>query len=178
MATRHCLKIWSTRSEVLRGSWCPYCNIDYARTSRDWARFGNGEPSSLPSRQRSRIFQGLFTKEQIELPIRSDFKTVVAQRFGLQFVVDNVLQKLMKEFGNSLREKNGDDSWTLPVPGTFVTSSTGRVEYGFTNTVGTPFPSTVLRADSCKKRKGWGALSGNGARKIVKGWTPAASLIV
>lgn len=46
-------------------------------------------------------------------------------------MVDEALRNLMKDFGNNLAEKNGEDSWTLPVPGTFVISSKGRIEYGF-----------------------------------------------
>jgi peroxiredoxin len=125
-----------------RGSWCPYCNIELrAYQSRLGEIRKRGAMFVAVSPEKPDFAQAFITKEQIEFPVLSDFKNVVAQLFGLQFVVDGALQRLMKEFGNSLPEKNGEDSWTLPMPGTFVISKVGRIEYRFAE------PDFTLRAD-------------------------------
>ena len=56
-------------------------------------------------------------------------------------MVDERLQQLMKEFGNDLAERNGEETWTLPIPGILVIAKNGRIEYGFAD------PDFSLRAD-------------------------------
>ena len=74
--------------------------------------------------------EAFVTKKQIEYPV-SDFRNVVARQFGLEFAVDEALPNLMKEFGNNLADKNGEDSWTLPSPEPSLSQAMGRIEYGF-----------------------------------------------
>lgn len=125
-----------------RGTWCPYCNIElraYQLRLSEIRRRASAFVAVSP--EKPDFAQAFLTKEQIDFPVLSDFKNVVAHRFGLEFVVDEALQQLMKEFGISLPEQNGEDSWTLPVPGTFVISSGGQVVYSFAE------PDFTLRAD-------------------------------
>jgi peroxiredoxin len=125
-----------------RGSWCPYCNIELRAYQMRLPKIRQlGALFVAVSPEKPDFAQALITKEQIEFPVLSDFKNTVARQFGLEFVVDERLRQLMKEFGNNLAEKNGEDSWTLPVPGTFVISRSGRIEFGFAE------PDFTLRAD-------------------------------
>jgi peroxiredoxin len=125
-----------------RGTWCPYCNIELrAYQLRLPAIRERGASFVAVSPEKPDFAEAFITKEQIEFPVLSDCGNAVARQFGLEFVVDKRLQELMKEFGNDLTEKNGEDSWTLPVPGTFVISRSGRIEYGFAE------PDFTLRAD-------------------------------
>jgi peroxiredoxin len=115
-----------------RGTWCPYCNIELrAYQLRLPKILQRGASFAAISPEKPDFAQSLLTREQIQFPVLHDRGNAVARQFGLEFMVDNRLQQLMKEFGHDLAEKNGDESWMLPVPGIFVISRSGVVEYSF-----------------------------------------------
>ena len=51
----------------------------------------------------------------------------VARQYGLVFALSEVLRRLQEAFGNPIPKFNGDDSWELPMPGTFVLDRSGGV---------------------------------------------------
>jgi peroxiredoxin len=51
----------------------------------------------------------------------------VAREYGLVFELSDVLKELQRGFGNPIPKFNGDDSWELPMPGTFVLDRGGVV---------------------------------------------------
>jgi peroxiredoxin len=53
----------------------------------------------------------------------------VAQRFGLTFALPDDLRALYLTFPLDLAQFNGDDSWTLPMPGRFVIDRAGIIGY-------------------------------------------------
>ena len=53
----------------------------------------------------------------------SDRGNQVARKFGLVFRLPDDLRALYEKFGADLAKFNGDDSWTLPMPGRFVIDS-------------------------------------------------------
>jgi peroxiredoxin len=67
-------------------------------------------------------------KNELRFEVLSDVRNDVARRFGLVFRLDEVLIPIYKErFGIDLPARNGDDSWELPVPGTFVIARDGLI---------------------------------------------------
>jgi peroxiredoxin len=46
---------------------------------------------------------------------------------GLRFKLPDDLQEVYRSFGNDLAVGNGEDSWTLPMPGRFVIDRAGIV---------------------------------------------------
>ena len=51
----------------------------------------------------------------------------VASRFGLTFTLPDDLKNLYRKFGIDLERFNGDDSWTLPMPGRFIVDPKGII---------------------------------------------------
>jgi peroxiredoxin len=51
----------------------------------------------------------------------------VARRYGLVHGFPPALQALYRQFGIDLAAHNGDDSWTLPLPATFVIDRHGII---------------------------------------------------
>jgi len=124
-----------------RGTWCPYCNIELRAYQSPPPELRRRDASFVASSPEKPDFSEAFvTKKQIEYPV-SDFRNGVARQFGLEFAVDEALQNLMKEFGDKLADKNGEDSWTLPSPEPSLSQAMGRIEYGFSA------PDFTLRAD-------------------------------
>jgi peroxiredoxin len=66
-------------------------------------------------------------KKELTFPVLADAGNRVARQFGLVFKLSDVLQELQKNFGNPIPKFNGDDSWELPMPGTFVLDQAGVV---------------------------------------------------
>ena len=61
--------------------------------------------------------------------VLSDRGNAAARSFGLVFTLPDDLQDAMRSAGKALPEVNGDDSWELPVPSTFVVGMDGRVAF-------------------------------------------------
>jgi peroxiredoxin len=59
-------------------------------------------------------------QNHLTFDVLSDRGNQVAGRFGLAFKLPDDLRALYEKFGADLARFNGDDSWTLPMPGRFV----------------------------------------------------------
>ena len=60
-------------------------------------------------------------KNNLSFEVLSDVCNGVARRFGLVFQVSEQVRAVYTDrFGIDLGQSNGDDSWELPVTGTFV----------------------------------------------------------
>jgi peroxiredoxin len=71
-------------------------------------------------------------KNALEFEVLSDVGNTVARRYGLVFRLESELRELYeRSFQILLPEYNGDDSWELPVPGTFVIAADGVVRLAF-----------------------------------------------
>jgi peroxiredoxin len=66
-------------------------------------------------------------KKQLEFPVLSDVGNQVARQYGLVYKLSDALQKLQTAFRNPIPKFNGDESWELPMPGTFVVDRAGKV---------------------------------------------------
>lgn len=76
----------------------------------------------------------LTTAEQNELTfeVLSDLGNQVARSYGLVFrLPDDVIRLYREQFGIDLTARNGDLSWELPVPATFVIGRDGIVRLAF-----------------------------------------------
>jgi peroxiredoxin len=70
---------------------------------------------------------GMATRQKLAFPILWDEKSMVAEAFGLAFVLPDDLRRVYLGFGNDLAVRNGDPSWRLPVPSRFVVDAAGIV---------------------------------------------------
>lgn len=60
--------------------------------------------------------------------ILSDPGNNYANELGLRFKIEGALGDIYRGFGIDLPGNNGDDSWTLPMPGRIVVGSDGVVK--------------------------------------------------
>jgi peroxiredoxin len=70
-------------------------------------------------------------KNALQFDVLSDRGHNVARQFGLAFALAEVLRPIYKHIGADLPAYNGDESWELPVPGTFVVGRDGIVKLAF-----------------------------------------------
>ena len=62
----------------------------------------------------------LIEKHKINFDVLSDHSNEYAAKLGLRFKLPDDLKQVYLSFGNDLAVRNGEDSWTLPMPGRFV----------------------------------------------------------
>ncbi len=59
--------------------------------------------------------------------VLSDLGNSVARRFGLVWLLPEELRGALRSSNKALPGFNGDDSWELPVPATYVVTRDGRI---------------------------------------------------
>ena len=104
-----------------RGGWCPYCALELTALQRIWPdvrRCGASLIAISPQTQS----ESLRTAQQggLTFPLLSDTGAAVASSFGLVFDLAEELRPIYARFGHALPDRNGDASWRLPIPATYV----------------------------------------------------------
>ena len=71
-------------------------------------------------------------KNELGFEVLTDPGNGVAREFGLVFTLDEAAVDIFKNtFDLHLPKWNGDDSWELPIPATYVIDKTGNVALAF-----------------------------------------------
>lgn len=69
----------------------------------------------------------LIEKHKITFDLLSDRGNDYAAKLGLRFRLPDELKEVYLSFGNDLAQRNGEDSWTLPMPARLVIDRQGIV---------------------------------------------------
>lgn len=77
--------------------------------------------------------QAMLLKNFLQYAVLSDIGNVVARRFGLVYPLSARLRPIYRDLGINLPDYNADDSWELPLPGTFVLDRQGIIRLAFTD---------------------------------------------
>jgi peroxiredoxin len=117
-----------------RGVWCPYCNMELQALQAALPSIrGLGANLVAISPQNPVNSRKSIRTNGLDFPILSDPGNQVAAQFGLRFVLPDYLVDLYKSLKNDLPAFNGDDSWTLPMPGRFVIGQDRVIRYAEVN---------------------------------------------
>ncbi len=73
-------------------------------------------------------------KFALPFPVLSDHGSHVAEKFGLVYTLSEAVQPIFSHSGVDLAQKNGDSSWRLPLPATYIINSNGKVVFRFVDT--------------------------------------------
>ena len=115
-----------------RGHWCPYCRISISTLVKAQPRIeatGARLVAIIPDRER---FAAEMREDcNVSFPILSDMDNGYAMSLNLAIWVGAELQEFMRKIGRMLPQYQGNDSWTLPIPATFVVGKDGRVKARF-----------------------------------------------
>ena len=111
-----------------RGSWCPFCDLQLRSYQSALAEIhARGAELIAISPQTPDHSLSDVEKKQLGFPVLSDVGNRVARAYGLVYKLSDALQQVQIGFGSPLPTFNGDESWELPMPGTFVVDRTGRI---------------------------------------------------
>ena len=71
--------------------------------------------------------QATLLKNFLQYEVLSDLGNAVARRYGLVYRFPEWVRELYLSLGVNLPEYNADESWELPMAGTFVIGEDGRI---------------------------------------------------
>ncbi len=113
-----------------RGRWCAYCATEL-ESWRDLYPVVREQRGLVVGISPQTIRQNDFTATQHRLPfpLLSDAGNSVAEQFGLVYQVPAYLQHYYRSILVNIPFLNGDASWRLPVPATYVVAQDGTVLY-------------------------------------------------
>jgi len=131
----------------IRGRWCPFCvgqmeavNLIVPEIEQAGATLAAVSPQTVQ--------QSFFMRDQHKLrfPLLSDAGNNVARQFRLTYRVPEEQQALYKRTFVNLPFVNGNDSWELPIPATYIVDRDGTVLYASANEDYTerPEPADIL----------------------------------
>ncbi len=136
-----------------RGRWCPFCvgqleamNAIYAQLHRMGASVVAISPQT--------VHQAYLMADQhrLRFPLLSDAGNKVARQFGLVYRVPEYQQEIYQRVFVNLPFANGDSSWELPIPATYVMDGDSTILHAAVNPDYTerPEPAEILRIVSAK----------------------------
>ena len=114
-----------------RGHWCPYCriNINALVEARKAMPAGAEIVAIMPDRQK--FVADLKQQSQVPFPILSDADNGYAMSLNLTIWVGAEIQKAMEDRRLDLPTFQGNSSWMLPIPATFVVGQDGLIRGRF-----------------------------------------------
>lgn len=113
---RNCLVVC-----FFQGRWCPFCVGQMEAMNQVAARIHEAG-ASLVAVSPQTVKQSFFMADQhrICFPLLSDSGNHVARMFGLVYRVPDYQQSVYRRAFVNLPFANGDESWELPVPATYI----------------------------------------------------------
>ncbi len=115
-----------------RGSWCPFCNLELAGLQQALPAIQTLGASLIAiSPQTTRHSISTVEKHELTYEVLSDRSNHIAREFGIVFQIPESLRPILHEKGHVLPRYNGDESFELPIPATFVVAQDGQIIYAF-----------------------------------------------
>ncbi|WP_455205197.1 peroxiredoxin-like family protein [Kaarinaea lacus] len=132
-----------------RGGWCPYCNLEFKALNDVLPQLHEmgaslvGISPELPDNSMSTA-----EKHALKFDVLSDISNAVARDFGVVMDVPAVMRPLYIKWGLDVPAFNGDNTWELPIPATYVINSNAEVVFAYVNKFYTERlePSEIIKA--------------------------------
>jgi peroxiredoxin len=115
-----------------RRAWCPYCNLQLHAYQQAFPQIqALGASLVAISPQTPDHSLSLAEKQALTFAVLSDVGNQVVRTYGLVFAMDEAVRAAHRQIGTDLPAYNGDESWELPMPGTFLVDPSGTVRLAF-----------------------------------------------
>lgn len=113
-----------------RGTWCPFCNLElkaYQRMNDDIKAIGGQLIAVSP--QTPNYSASVQEKNELNFHVLSDLHNKTAEKYNLKFKLPEYVYPIYRSLDISLETFNGDNSWELPVPATYVIDKAGIIRF-------------------------------------------------
>jgi peroxiredoxin len=132
-----------------RGRWCPFC-IAQLEAMSEVAASIRGLGAELVAISPQTVHQSSLMRDQhrLDFAVLSDSGNRVARGFGLVYSVPEYQRSIYQQSFTNLSFLNGDSSWELPIPATFILERDGCVLWASAGADYTcrPDPAEILQA--------------------------------
>ncbi len=133
----------------IRGRWCPFCVGQMEAMNLILPQVENAG-ATLVAISPQTVKQSFFMHDQHKLrfPLLSDPGNRVARQFGLTYRVPLSQEAVYRRAFVNLPFTNGDDSWELPMPATYIVDGDGTILYasGDEDYTQRPEPAEIVAA--------------------------------
>jgi peroxiredoxin len=112
-----------------RGHWCPYCRLNsdgLASIAEEVFELGGSIVAISPETHRFGVELKAYAKAPF--PVLADVDGGYALQLNLLFWVGDEKREAMKAGGFDIAQHQGNETWMLPIPATFVIGSDGLVK--------------------------------------------------
>jgi len=115
-----------------RGHWCPYCRLNtkaLAQAQKEIESEGGQIVAIMPDRQQ--FAEEFKTESNARFPILTDMDNGYALSLNLVIWVGAEMVQMISAVGRDIPNYQGNASWMLPIPATFVVGMDGEVKARF-----------------------------------------------
>ena len=116
-----------------RGHWCPYCRININALTKVHAGIvGDGAQIVAIIPERQQYATEFKINGHISFPVLIDMDNGYAMSLNLAFWMGEEMKEIMQQRPDrDIAKFQGNESWILPVPATFVVGPSGRISARF-----------------------------------------------
>ncbi len=117
-----------------RGGWCPFCNLQFKALNDilpEIKQLGASLIGVSPETPDSSL--STIEKHALEFEVFSDVGNKVAEQYGLVMTVVETLRPYYLQWGFDLPASNGDESYQLPVPATYIIGTDKKITACYVN---------------------------------------------
>ena len=115
---------------LYRGRWCAYCNTQLVALQEIHKQIAAAKASLVAiSPQTQKHSYMTRDMHKLRFSLLSDAGNKVARQFGLVYRLSPELQAMYESIYTKLPGYNGDQSWELPLPATYIIGSDGTISY-------------------------------------------------
>lgn len=115
-----------------RGEWCPFC-VEEVKALEviypDITALGASLIALSPQTQTQTAT--MVDRLGLSFDVLTDLGNKVADTYGLVFEADEPIKYVYREFGIELEKYNGDRTFRLPVPATYIIGQDGVIKWAF-----------------------------------------------
>jgi peroxiredoxin len=118
----------------IRGRWCPFCVAQMEAMNLVVPEIEH-VGATLVAISPQTVQQSFFTRDQHKLrfPLLSDAGNTVARQFRLTYRIPDEQKAIYQRAFVNLPFVNGDKTWELPIPATYIIDRDGTVLYASAN---------------------------------------------
>lgn len=118
----------------IRGRWCPFCVAQIEAMNFLLPQI-EASGAALVAISPQTVQQSFFMRDQhkLQFPLLSDAANKIARHFRLVYRVTDEQQNLYRRTFVNLPHINGEHSWELPIPATYIIDHDGTVLYASAN---------------------------------------------